>query len=67
MPPYQPVVSKAQSRKLFSLAGEGRISEDEARGKTREANWKGLPDHVGGPRYRTRKQQRRYDRSGGGR
>ncbi len=44
MPPYKPVVSKAQSRKLFALAerGEG-ISMDDAKGKTREANFADLP------------------------
>ncbi len=37
MPPYTPVKSKAQSRKLFSLAREGKLSLDDAKGKTRAA------------------------------
>lgn len=44
MPPYKPVTSKAQSRKLFALAREGKISLDDARGKTRAANFKSLPN-----------------------
>jgi hypothetical protein len=43
MPPYRAVTSKAQSRKLFALAREGRISMDDARGKTRAADWRHLP------------------------
>jgi hypothetical protein len=47
MPPYKPVVSKAQSRALFAKAerGEG-ISMEDAKGKTRAANWKKLPQRV---------------------
>ena len=47
MPPYKAVVSKAQSRALFAKAerGEG-ISMDDAKGKTKAANWKKLPDRV---------------------
>ncbi len=45
MPPYTKVTSKAQSRKLFALAAEGKISKAEARGKTRAANWDRLPQH----------------------
>lgn len=48
MPPYTPVKSKAQSRKLFALAGEGKIAKSEARGKTRAANFSSLPEHKGG-------------------
>jgi hypothetical protein len=44
MPPYNPVTSKAQSRKLFALANRGELSMDEARGKTRAANFKSLPE-----------------------
>ena len=47
MPPYAPVTSKAQSRKLFALAGRGEISESDARGKTRAANFKSLPERKG--------------------
>lgn len=46
MPPYKPVTSKAQSRKLFALAARGELDPAEAHGKTRAANWKSLPDHV---------------------
>lgn len=46
MPPYTPVKSKAQSRKLFSLASQGKLSLDEAKGKTRAANYSSLPEHV---------------------
>jgi hypothetical protein len=46
MPPYKAVKSKAQSKKLFALAHEGKISMSEARGKTRAANFKKLPEHV---------------------
>lgn len=43
MPPYKPVRSKSQSRKLFSLAREGQISLDDARGKTRAADFPSFP------------------------
>lgn len=46
MPPYKPVKSKAQSRKLFALADEGKLSMDDARGKTRAADFKSLPSRV---------------------
>ena len=46
MPPYKPVVSKAQSRKLFALANRGEIVMSEARGKTRAAKGTKLPEHV---------------------
>lgn len=46
MPPYRAVVSKSQSRALFAKAAKGEISEEEARGKTRAANWKRLPERV---------------------
>lgn len=44
MPPYTAVTSKAQSRKLFAMAGRGEIAESEARGKTRAANFTSLPE-----------------------
>lgn len=44
MPPYNPVTSKSQSRKLFALANRGEISMDEARGKTRSADFSALPE-----------------------
>lgn len=50
MPPYRPVVSKAQSRALFAKAGRGELSMDEARGKTRAANFKKLPERKGSPK-----------------
>ena len=46
MPPYKPVVSKAQSRALFAKAEKGELPMDEAKGKTRAANWKRLPQRV---------------------
>lgn len=46
MPPYRPVVSKAQSRALFAKADRGEMSEAEARGKTRAAKGKKLPERV---------------------
>jgi hypothetical protein len=57
MPPYKPVVSKAQSRKLFALAAEGKISEAEAEGKTRAANWEKLPTKTNGTDLRARLAQ----------
>ena len=47
MPPYKPVKSGAQRNKLFALAAEGKISEDEARGKARAAKGRKLPRRVG--------------------
>lgn len=46
MPPYKAVTSRAQSRKLFALAREGKLSLDEAKGKTRAADWKALPSRA---------------------
>lgn len=46
MPPYQPVVSKAQSRALFAKADRGELSLDDAKGKTRAADWAKLPQRV---------------------
>ncbi len=46
MPPYKPVTSKAQSRKLFALANEGKLSKSDAKGKTRAADFKDLPEHA---------------------
>jgi hypothetical protein len=61
MPPYTAVKSKAQSRKLFALAGRGEISESEARGKTRAANFKSLPERKGtkGKKRAARRSSRR--------
>jgi hypothetical protein len=50
MPPYKPITSKAQGRKLFALADRGEISEDDARGKVRAANFKKLPERKGSPK-----------------
>ncbi len=44
---YQPVKSQAQRGMLFHLAEEGKISEDEARGKARAAKGQKLPVHIG--------------------
>jgi hypothetical protein len=46
MPPYTPVKSKAQSRALFAAAARGEMSEDDAKGKTRAADWSELPERV---------------------
>ena len=46
MPPYKPVKSKAERRKLFELAKEGKISMEDAMGKARAAKGKRLPEHV---------------------
>ena len=43
MPPYVGVKSRSQSRKLFSLARDGKLSLDDAKGKTRAANFSSLP------------------------
>lgn len=47
MPPYKPIVSTKQRGMLFHLAEEGKISEDEARGKARAAKGRKLPRYVG--------------------
>ena len=52
MPPYKPVVSKAQSRALFAKANRGELSMDEAKGKTRAAKGKKLPERVSSKRSR---------------
>lgn len=57
MPPYKAVTSKAQSRKLFALANRGELSMDEAKGKTRAANFKSLPERKGKGR-KSRKSRR---------
>jgi hypothetical protein len=46
MPPYHSVKSKSQSRLLFAKARRGEISYAEARGKTRAAKGKKLPERV---------------------
>ena len=46
MPPYQPVVSKSQSRALFAKAERGELSMDEAKGKTRAADFEELPERI---------------------
>lgn len=55
MPPYKPVVSKAQSRALFAKAERGELSEAEARGKTKAADWKRLPDRKRSPKRSPRR------------
>ena len=59
MPPYKPVKSKSQSRALFALAKRGEISEADARGKTRAANFSSLPDRKGSTRDPKRPAARR--------
>ena len=46
MPPYTPVVSQAQRRKLFAMAHRGEIPLHEARGKARAAKGRKLPRRV---------------------
>lgn len=47
MPPYTPVTSQAQSRKLFALARDGKMSMADAKGKTAAAgNFDELPEHA---------------------
>ena len=46
MPPYEPVKSESQRRKLFALANRGEISMADARGKARAAKGKKLPRKV---------------------
>jgi hypothetical protein len=46
MPPYTPVKSKAQSRALFAAARRGEISLDDAKGKTRAADFSSLPERT---------------------
>lgn len=58
MPPYTPVKSKAQARKMFVLAKEGKISEADARGKVRTAP-QGLPERVGDRAGKKKKGDRR--------
>jgi len=61
MPPYTPVTSRAQSRKLFALAGRGELKGGmaEARGKTRAANFKSLPERKGAKRGKRTPARRR--------
>jgi hypothetical protein len=44
---YTPVKSKAQSRALFAKANRGELPMHEARGKTRAADFKSLPERKG--------------------
>lgn len=46
MPPYTPVKSDAQRKKLFALARRGEISMTEARGKARAAKGRKLPKYA---------------------
>jgi len=61
MPPYKPVKSVAQRKKLFVLAKQGKISLEEAKGKARAAKGKKLPEHVAKPKSKSqpRKPRRR--------
>lgn len=63
MPPYTPVVSKAQSRKLFALASEGKISMADAEGKTRAVpKWDRLPNKIARARGRSNPATHSYHR-----
>lgn len=48
MPPYKPNKSKAQQRKMFALAEEGKLPMSEAIGKARatKGKYKALPARV---------------------
>lgn len=46
MPPYKAAKSKAQERKFFALANEGKMSMADARGKARAAKGSKLPERV---------------------
>lgn len=46
MPPYKPNASKAQQRKKFSLASQGKMSMADAEGSARASRGKSLPEHV---------------------
>lgn len=48
MPPYTPVKSKAQSRALFAKANRGELSMEDAKGKTRAADFQSLPERMHG-------------------
>lgn len=50
MPPYKAVVSKSQSRALFAKSAKGELSLDEAKGKTKAADWDKLPERKGSPK-----------------
>lgn len=62
MPPYKPVVSNAQRRRLFAKANRGEIAMSEAEGKARAAKGRSLPERVskpaGGKRRASRKGRR---------
>jgi len=47
VPPYSPVKSKSQSRALFAKANRGEMSMDDAKGKTKAADFKRLPERLG--------------------
>lgn len=63
MPPYTPAVSKAQSRKFFALANRGEMSMEDAKGKTRAADFSSLPERKGSKRVRRRNGSRSRRRS----
>lgn len=50
MPPYKAPVSEAHRRKMFVLAREGKISEQDAIGKSRAVKGRELPKRVGSKR-----------------
>jgi hypothetical protein len=46
MPPYKKPTSEAQRRYMFVLARQGKISEADARGKSRAVKGRKLPKHA---------------------
>ena len=47
MPPYKKATSKAQQRKFFELAREGKMSMTDAKGKAQKGSrFERMPEHV---------------------
>ena len=63
MPPYTPVVSKAQSRALFAKANRGELSMAEAKGKTRAADFSDLPERVSSKRGKKPRSRPMFSRT----
>lgn len=59
MPPYTPVKSKAQSRALFAKANRGELSIEDAKGKTRAADFQSLPERITAKRGKRTPARRR--------
>jgi hypothetical protein len=56
MPPYTKPTSEAQRRYMFVLAKQGKISQDDAIGKSEAVKGRKLPKHVR-PKKRTSKRR----------